>query len=220
MLDRLVQGGTARATKPGSEWAYGTQRRWQLAEKGIRQLAIPVLVLSSVLGCETFSPEDAIEDLMEAGGLERWGCGDRFEGCGFLRECPVQLTADFHDGTGTVEFARTINYARFEVRGLSRRWDWCLEDGAFECAFVIDTEGHGSYYDFGREMADPDGARRAKPTEIFKCTARGRVARRSDRRSIHRCHGRGNEGMVARSRLRWAPPLTHHRSASPEALDV
>lgn len=131
-----------------------------------------VLVLSLVLGCEAVPPEIAIEDTAGAGGLERWACGDSSEGCGFLRECPVKLTADFDNGSGTVEFAGTVNYTKFEVRGLTRRWDWCPQDGAFECALVIDTEGDGTYYDFRSAMPDADGARRTKPSEWFKCTRR------------------------------------------------
>ena len=63
--------------------------------------------------------KDAIEDGIEASGLERWGCGDYSEGCGFLRECPVQLTADFDDGSGTVEFAGTISRTSFRGPGPS-----------------------------------------------------------------------------------------------------
>ena len=135
---------------------------------GIRQSAI-VVMLSFVMGCETVPH---VEEAIEAGGLERWGCGDSYEGCGFLRECPVKLTAHFDHGSGTVEFAGTTSYTRFEVRGLTRRWDWCLQDDGFGCAFVIDTEGGGRYYDFRDAMADADGATRTKPSELFKCTRR------------------------------------------------
>ena len=62
---------------------------------------------------------------VEAGALERWGCGDYIDGCWF-GGCPVKLTADFHNGIGTVEFAGTVNHAFFKIKGLERRWDWCL----------------------------------------------------------------------------------------------
>ena len=117
------------------------------------------------------------ESVFEKGALERWGCGDSFDGCGFGR-CPVTLTADFQDGTGTVEFAGTVSSTRFQVTGLERRWDWCLQDdGSFGCAFVIAAHGDGMYFDFRRVMPDADGTSRAKPSEWFKCTrrrARGR----------------------------------------------
>ena len=127
-----------------------------------------MLVLWLVTGCENVPAEDVIG----AGGLERWGCGDYFDGCGF-RRCPVTLTADFHDGSGTVEFAGAASHTRFELRGLTRRWDWCRQDdGGFGCAFVIGTEGGGRYYDFTSAAPDPDGRSRTKPSELFKCTRR------------------------------------------------
>lgn len=138
-----------------------------VSELGVRRLAT-VLLWSLAVGCETVPPESAMEDGIQTGGLERWECGDFTEGCGFLRERPVKLTADFDDRSGTVEFAGTVNYTRFEIRGLTRRWDWCPQDGAFDCALVIDTEGDGTYCDFRSAMPDADGARRTEPSELFK----------------------------------------------------
>ena len=127
-----------------------------------------ILVLWLVAGCENLP----VEDVVAAGSLERWGCGDYIDGCWF-GGCPVKLTADFHNGIGTVEFAGTVNHARFEIKGLGRRWDWCLQDdGSFGCAFVIDAGGDGSYFDFTRVMPDPDGRSRAKPSDLFSCTRR------------------------------------------------
>ena len=127
-----------------------------------------ILVMWVVAGCENLPIEDAVP----AGALERWGCGDYINGCWF-GGCPVKLTADFDNGTGTVEFAGTVNYAQFEVKGLGRRWDWCLQDdGSFGCAFVIEADGDGNYYDFTRVMPDPDGRSRAKPSDLFKCVRR------------------------------------------------
>ncbi|MCY3839628.1 MAG: hypothetical protein OXH09_13425 [Gammaproteobacteria bacterium] len=117
-------------------------------------------------------PSDVEEGDVEEGRFERWGCGDRLNGCGF-GGCPVELTADFDYGSGTVEFAGTESHTRFEVKGLKLRWDWCLQDdGSFGCAFTIDTQGIGAYFDFTGAMPDDDGARRTKPSELFKCTRR------------------------------------------------
>ena len=139
-----------------------------MPEKSIR-LSAMILALWFVAGCETVP---VVEAVMEEGGLERWGCGDYFDGCGF-RKCPVTLTADFHAGSGTVKFAGITHSTRFEVAGLTRRWDWCpQDDGRFGCAFVVDTDDGGSYYDFTSAMADPDGRTRTKPSELFKCTRR------------------------------------------------
>ncbi|MDE0038008.1 MAG: hypothetical protein OXU77_10705 [Gammaproteobacteria bacterium] len=115
---------------------------------------------------------DVEEGDVEEGRIERWGCGDLLNGCGF-GGCPVELTADFDYGSGTVEFAGTESHTRFEVKGLERRWDWCLQDdGLFGCAFTIDTQGDGAYFNFADAMPDDDGARRTKPSELFKCTRR------------------------------------------------
>ena len=93
------------------------------------------------------------------------------EGCVF--RCPVTLTADFHDGTGTVKFAGIVEHTQFKIHGLERRWDWCLDDdGRFGCAFVLSADGSGRYYNFTIVMPDPDGVPRTKPSELFKCTRR------------------------------------------------
>ena len=145
----------------------------------IRRSAL-MLVLWPLAGCENLALEnDPVDipradpvDIPRADPLERWACGDYVDGCGF-GGCPVVLTADLHNGSGTVEFAGTVEQTRFEIRGLGRRWDWCLQDdGNFGCAFVLDTDGDGSYYDFTQVMPDTDGTARTKPAELFKCTRR------------------------------------------------
>ena len=122
-----------------------------------------ILALGLLAGCA--STKDASMEDPRAEGLERWKCGDYYDGCGLLgTNCPVTLTADVHNGTGTVKFAGTVERTNFKIRGVSRRWDWCLKDSGFECAFVISAEGGGRYYDF----AGANG--RVKPTDVFKCT--------------------------------------------------
>ena len=136
-----------------------------------------VMALAFMAGCAVSSgegdPQPAdVPRVDGAGKVERWGCGDYFNGCGF-RGCPVKLTADFSNGSGTVEFAGTVERTAFKVRGIERRWDWCLEgDGRYGCAFVIDADGDGQYYDFGNAVPDSDGRIRTKPSELFKCTRR------------------------------------------------
>ena len=128
-------------------------------------------------GCETtdLAERDSSVDTVTEGrtqGVERWECGDRFDGCGF-GGCPVTLTADFDAGIGTVKFAGVLEYASFRIHGLERRWDWCPgNDGSFECSFVLSSDGDGSYYNFAVVMPDSDGVRRTKPADLFKCTRR------------------------------------------------
>jgi len=81
--------------------------------------SVLILVLSAATGCESVPIQDVADETGQAGTLERWECGDYVDGCWF--RCPVKLTADFHDGTGTVEFAGTVSHTNFEVKGLGRR---------------------------------------------------------------------------------------------------
>ena len=135
---------------------------------GRRILAIAIAGL--LAGCTgSFPTAPTTPESRESEGIEKWGCGDYSDGCWL--NCPVNLTADFHIGTGTVEIADTVQYTRFELKGLERRWDWCLEaDGSYGCAFVLAADGVGRYYDFTSVMPDSDGARRTKPADLFKCT--------------------------------------------------
>ena len=107
-------------------------------------------------------------------GLERWKCGDRFDGCDFLgTACHVTLTADLRNGTGTVKIAGTDMAERtmFRIQGIERRWDWCLaDDFSYDCAFVISPDGDARYFYFASSAPDPDGTTRVKPSDFFKCT--------------------------------------------------
>ena len=143
-------------------------------ERQIRRLW-PTMVLALVAGCMATdaglgnSPiEDVGNEEHNTEGIEQWGCGDYFDGCQF--RCPVTLTANFHTRTGTVKFAGTTELAAFRIQGLERRWDWWLgDDGSYNCAFVLSSDGRGRYYDFTREMPDSDGVTRVKPADLFKC---------------------------------------------------
>ena len=83
------------------------------------------------------------------------------------------MTADLHNGSGTVKFAGVVEHASFRIHGLERRWDWCLgNDGNFGCAFVLSADGNGRYYNFDVVMPDSDGVSRTKPSDLFKCSRR------------------------------------------------
>ena len=65
---------------------------------------------------------------LSARGVERWQCGDRYDGCVF--RCPVTLTADRLLGVGTITIDGAIEQATaFHMDGLDRRWNWCLGGG-------------------------------------------------------------------------------------------
>lgn len=117
-------------------------------------------------GCQVAGAE---ETGGASGGLERWECCPPILGCRGQR--PVTLTADLHNNTGTVVFADIAKDAEFRVKGLQRRWDWCLgPGGGFECAFVINADGSGQYTDFG-------GKDRESPSQFFECSSTNRTAR-------------------------------------------
>ena len=100
--------------------------------------------------------------------IEQWKCGDYFDGCGLFDTDCVTLTANLDNGTGEVRFGDIIETTRFEIQGIERRWDWCLnEDFSYDCAFFVSVDGTGSYYNF---RGSDDGT--AKPRDLFKCTKR------------------------------------------------
>ena len=137
-----------------------------------RLLPALTAVLMLVAGCATVdgstptvegtTPKDT------KAGIEHWKCGDYFDGCGFLATNCVTLTANLNNDTGEVEFGEIVEPTRFEVQGIERRWDWCLNaDGSYDCAFVISVDGRGHYYNF---RGSDDG--KAKPRDLFKCAKR------------------------------------------------
>ena len=78
-----------------------------------------ILFLS--LAAENFF--DLVEDTTPTedatAGLERWKCGDYFDGCGFLATDCVTLTANVRNGTSEVESTVSPNARDFEFRALS-----------------------------------------------------------------------------------------------------
>ena len=122
----------------------------------IRPCAALVLT-SGIAGCAaTGLPPD------DPAGTETWVCGS------------VVLVADLENGLGTVDFGAGAEITDFRIQGIERRWNWCLgDDGAFNCAFTIDPDGDGLYFNFGAVMPDADGISRTKPSDFFKCRRRG-----------------------------------------------
>ena len=98
-----------------------------------------------------------------ARGIERWQCGDRYDGCVF--RCPVTLTANRLRGVGTITIDGAIEEATtFHMDGLDRRWNWCLDaDGYYRCSVTIAPNGDGLYFKFLH------GESTAKPSQFYAC---------------------------------------------------
>ena len=137
----------------------------------MRPLFVIGIAISGMLpGCDAYAaalgltPAKPKPDNFEPD--EQWACGGHVS---FLLDDDVSVTlaADVDARVGTVEIANSAvaaTYTRFEVDGLDRRWDWCVdEDGEFLCAFIIGPKGDGGYYKF-----DPD-EEKAKPSDLFAC---------------------------------------------------
>ena len=125
-----------------------------------------VMALTLAAGCATIDGMTPTEGVKA--GIERWDCGDIFDGCGWFSTDCVTLTTNLSNGTGEVKFSDFVESARFRIEGIDRRWDWCLaDDNFYYCSFKISVDGWGRYFNF---RASEDGL--AKPTDIFKCTKR------------------------------------------------
>ena len=116
---------------------------------------LPLLVLVSAALPAYAIPEEDVEGATPKqdtkSGIEQWECSDYFDfdGCGFPATNCIMLTANLHDGTGEVKFDEIVQTTRFEIQGIERRWDWCLNaEAVYECAFVISVDRTGSYYNF------------------------------------------------------------------------
>ena len=138
-----------------------------------RLLPTLTTVLTLVAGCVTVDGSTRTANVTTPkedarAGIEQWKCGDYFDGCGLFSTDCVTLTANLHNGTGKVKFDDFVESAWFQVQGIERRWNWCLNArGSYECAFVISVNGKGRYYNF---RGSNDG--KAKPSELFKCAKR------------------------------------------------
>ena len=115
-------------------------------------------------------------NFLDSDETEWWRCDEstRFildGGCG-EDGCPVTLAANLTMLLGRVTFAGSVSYSQYGIRGLERRWNWCLDDDdSFGCAFVLQAGGDGSYYDFAAPSTNtqPDGSQVARPAGSFKC---------------------------------------------------
>lgn len=109
------------------------------------------------------APEPLPGRPLRARGVERWQCGDRYDGC--VSRCPVTLTADRLLGVGTITIDDAIGLATvFQVDGLDRRWEWCPDaDGCYRCSITIAPKGDALYFKFLR------GESTAKPSQFYAC---------------------------------------------------
>lgn len=124
-----------------------------------------VLALVVAAGCTTVN--NTAPTVEETPGVERWICGDFFDGCTIFSTGCVKLTANLYDGTGEVRFSGHAERTEFRIDGIERRWNWCMaDDYSYKCAFIISVDGTGSYYNF----RGTDGT--AKPRDLFKCSKR------------------------------------------------
>ena len=136
-------------------------------------IAVILAALVLIAGCATVDgTTPAVEGTTPKedtkAGIEQWKCGDYFDGCELFATDCVTLTASRYDGTGEVKFGEFVETTRFQIQGIERRWDWCLNaEFAYDCAFVISVDGRGRYYNF---HGSDDGT--AKPRDLFKCSKR------------------------------------------------
>ena len=124
-----------------------------------------VLGVALVAGCTTIN--NTAPKVEETPGVERWICGDFYDGCTIFSTDCVKLTANLNNGTGEVNFSRFSERTEFRIDGIERRWNWCMaDDYSYNCAFIISVDGTGKYYNF----RGSDGA--ATPRDLFKCSQR------------------------------------------------
>ena len=124
-----------------------------------------VLGLTFAAGCTTV--DNKAPTVEATPGVERWICGDYFDGCGLFSTDCVTLTANLRNGTGEVKFSDFIERTEFRIDGIERRWNWCIaDDYSYNCAFIISVDGTGRYYNF----RGTDGT--ANYRDLFECTKR------------------------------------------------
>ena len=61
----------------------------------------------------------------------------------------VRLTAQLGGetwGSGAITVAGITHQAKFQFAGFERRWEFGLDDGRYQYAFVIRPSGRGGYY--------------------------------------------------------------------------
>ena len=127
----------------------------------MRTLLTLSFVAALIAGCATVEDTTPKEDAKA--GIEQWKCN-----CGLFETGCIKLTANRHTGTGTIQFDDIVIGTSFNIEGIDRRWDWCWgKDGRSDCAFIIETDGDGQYYNF---RGSPDG--RAKASRWFWKTCR------------------------------------------------
>lgn len=96
--------------------------------------------------------------------IERWECKEKFGA-----SPSILVVAEVIDGRkeGKVHVAGVSYWARFEVKGFDRRWDFVFEeDGSFSYAFILEPNGDAKYYDFTKGDS-------AKPSNFMQCRQAG-----------------------------------------------
>ena len=69
-------------------------------------------------------------------------------------------------GPGTVRLVGLVEHdARFGIAGLNRRWDFSVDEGAYDFAIVIEPNGDGSYYDFSGVATGES----TSPEQLYTC---------------------------------------------------
>ena len=89
----------------------------------------------------------------------RWSCFDYLDS----NKQPIVTAWIYSDGLGGKIQANGISkIAEYSQQGLEHRWDFDLDDGRYNAAFVIEANGTGKYFYFGSNKS-------AKPSLVTKC---------------------------------------------------
>jgi hypothetical protein len=94
-----------------------------------------------------------------ASPVETWQCWDYFD-----QSESILVTATVEPGRkkGGIAVAGVMHATVFQVAGFDRRWDFGFSNKAYQYSFIIEPNGEGKYFDFGKES-------KAKPSKLMKC---------------------------------------------------
>lgn len=94
-----------------------------------------------------------------ASPVETWKCWDLFD-----QSESILVTATVEPGRkkGGIAVAGVIHATVFQVAGFDRRWDFGSSNKGYQYSFIIEPNGDGHYFDFGKES-------KAKPSKLMKC---------------------------------------------------
>ena len=122
------------------------------------KVTVAAIVAASVLMMPTEGTAQA--DPLRKFSEEHWSCGGNVTLYAYCLLDDVICSGTVRIGKHPAKAKTTL----FEMTGGERRWDWCLNDGAYECAFIIlpGDFPNGAYYTFR-------GLRGAKPLDTYNC---------------------------------------------------